>query len=185
MRRIRQGGIRWAVWKCFLVQVSRGLGRAVVSNWWRRKSGGRCWLICWDRTWHGNWAKCWSTSYWGFAETRMSVCIGGSGRELIGPLHWCKRCVRWKYETTSRRTAMFHAIVVDDQLFVSRCLTNFVSHLTDDLCDFSRTAPKRMKYWTESLGSWRIVKEYQLAFGIYGAMNFSVTKRILMFLPTL
>ena len=47
--------------------------------------------------------------------------------------------------STRRQTAKFHAIVLDRQLFVSFYLTNFVRHFTDDLCDFVRTAPRRMK----------------------------------------
>ena len=186
MRGIRQGGIRWAVRKCFFLQGCRWLGRVVVSNWWRRKSGMWCSLSFSDRTSHGNWANCWSTSYWGFTKTRMTLCRGKIGRQLIGRLHWCRRCVRWRYKTTRRRTATFHAIVVDDQIFVSLYLPNFVSHLTDDLCDFVRTEPKRMKFRSESvIASWGIVEEYQLASGMYGAMHFSVIKRILTFLLTL
>ena len=181
MRRIRQGGVRWAVWKCFFLQGRRALERVVVSNWWRCKCGGRCWLIYWDRTWDGNWATCWSKSYRGFRERRMTLCRWRIGRELIRRLHWCKRCAGWRYKTTRRRTERFHAIMVDDQLFVRFYLTDFVSHFTDDLCDFVWRAPNRMKFRTESLGSWWIVEEYQLVFGMNGAMHFSIIKRMLMF----
>ena len=44
---------------------------------------------------------------------------------------------------------------------------------------------KKLKFRTESLGTWRIMEDYHLAFGVCGAMHFSVIKRMLTFMLTL
>ena len=185
LRRGRQGEIRWAVCKCVFLHGRRGLGRVVNGNWWRWWSGMRWWLNYWDLTWHGNGANCWSTIYVGFPGTRMTFCSRRIEWGLDWQLRWCSRFLRRRYKTTWRLMARFRAFIVDDHFFVSFYLKNFVCHFTDDWCYFVWTAPKRMKFTTESLGSWEIVEEYHLASSVSGAMHFSVMKRSLTFLLTL